>query len=165
MHFAMIFQHPQLRLRPVSDADLPFLQSLYASVREEELRPTGWPEQQKAAFLAMQFQAQQKAYAAYADTEYLIVQHGQQEIGRLYLQHQPEAISIVDISLMASARGQGWGTDLLQAVLTQAQVAQKAVQIHVEKFNPALRLYLRLGFEQVEDRGVYLLMRRPAVTV
>jgi RimJ/RimL family protein N-acetyltransferase len=113
----MIFRHPQLALRAVSDADLAFLQRLYASVREEELRPTGWPEEQKAAFLAMQFQAQHRAYAAYADTDYFIVQRGQQDIGRLYLQHQPETISIVDISLMADTRGQGIGTDLLQAVL------------------------------------------------
>lgn len=162
MLFAMNFQHPQLALRAVSDADLPFLQALYASVRDEELRPTGWPEAQKSAFLTMQFQAQQRAYAAYTETDYFIVQRGQQDIGRLYLQHQPEAISIVDISLMADTRGQGIGTDLLQAVFAQARAAHKAVQIHVEKFNPALRLYQRLGFVEVEDKGVYLLMRRPA---
>jgi hypothetical protein len=28
----------------------------------------------------------------------------------------------------------------------------------VEQFNPALRLYKRLGFHQKEDKGVYLLM-------
>ncbi len=164
MPSAMIFRHPQLALRAVSDADQAFLQRLYASVREEELRPTGWPEAQKAAFLAMQFQAQHRAYAAYSDTEYFIVQRGQQDIGRLYLQHQPEAMSIVDISLMADTRGQGIGSDLLQAVFAQARAAHKAVQIHVEKFNPALRLYQRLGFVEVEDKGVYLLMRRAAET-
>jgi len=160
----MIFQHPELTLRPVSDADQVFLQSLYASVRDTELRPTGWTEEQKAAFLSMQFQAQHRAYAAYPDTEYFIVQRGQQDIGRLYLQHQPETISIVDISLMADACGQGVGSNLLQAVFAQARAAQKAVQIHVEKLNPALRLYQRLGFVQVEDKGVYLLMQRPAET-
>src|SRR4051794_2199436 len=34
----------------------------------------------------------------------------------------------------------------------------KRVSIHVEKNNPALRLYARLGFVSVGDRGVYLLM-------
>jgi hypothetical protein len=28
--------------------------------------------------------------------------------------------------------------------------------------NPALRLYQRLGFQLVEDKGVYLLMERPS---
>jgi hypothetical protein len=34
------------------------------------------------------------------------------------------------------------------------------MSIHVERFNLALRLYERLGFEQKEDKGVYLLMER-----
>jgi hypothetical protein len=32
------------------------------------------------------------------------------------------------------------------------------VRIHVERCNPALRLYERLGFRQIDDRGVYLFM-------
>lgn len=31
--------------------------------------------------------------------------------------------------------------------------------IYVEKFNPAMRLYHRLGFVTEEDKGVYDLMR------
>jgi hypothetical protein len=30
--------------------------------------------------------------------------------------------------------------------------------VHVERFNPALRLYERLGFRVAEDKGVYLLL-------
>jgi ribosomal protein S18 acetylase RimI-like enzyme len=30
------------------------------------------------------------------------------------------------------------------------------VRLHVERNNPALRLYQRLGFREVEDQGVYL---------
>ena len=30
--------------------------------------------------------------------------------------------------------------------------------IHVERFNPALRLYERLGFTLAEDKGVYLFL-------
>jgi hypothetical protein len=36
--------------------------------------------------------------------------------------------------------------------------AGKPLRIHVEGFNPALRLYERLGFRQIEDKGVYLFM-------
>jgi hypothetical protein len=31
-------------------------------------------------------------------------------------------------------------------------------EIHVERLNPAVRLYERLGFRQIEDKGVYLFM-------
>jgi len=35
----------------------------------------------------------------------------------------------------------------------------------VERFNPALRLYQRLGFRHVEDQGPYYLMEwRPGAT-
>jgi hypothetical protein len=36
--------------------------------------------------------------------------------------------------------------------------AGKLLRIHVERFNPALRLYERLGFRPIEDKGVYLFM-------
>jgi ribosomal protein S18 acetylase RimI-like enzyme len=43
-------------------------------------------------------------------------------------------------------------------VLAEAELAGKPVRIHVEQFNPAQRLYRRLGFRPVEDQGVYSLM-------
>ncbi|MDO9561897.1 MAG: hypothetical protein Q7J60_09770 [Bradyrhizobium sp.] len=43
--------------------------------------------------------------------------------------------------------------------MDEATACGKAVSIHVEKFNPAIRLYRRLDFETVEDKGVYDLMR------
>jgi ribosomal protein S18 acetylase RimI-like enzyme len=35
----------------------------------------------------------------------------------------------------------------------------RSVSIHVERFNPALHLYQRLGFEHVDEHGVYYLMK------
>jgi hypothetical protein len=32
------------------------------------------------------------------------------------------------------------------------------VRIHVERYNPALRLYERLGFRRIADGGIYFLM-------
>ena len=55
---------------------------------------------------------------------------------------------------------QGIGTRFLTEILAQASAAGMPVQIHVERFNPALHLYDRLGFRQVADQGVYLLLER-----
>jgi predicted GNAT family acetyltransferase len=50
----------------------------------------------------------------------------------------------------------------MREVLAEADAAGKRVTIYVERFNPALRLYERLGFAQIEAQGVYLLLdRRP----
>ncbi|MCP4663054.1 MAG: GNAT family N-acetyltransferase [bacterium] len=46
----------------------------------------------------------------------------------------------------------------IRYLLTEAEEAGKPVRIHVERFNPAMRLYERLGFTQVDDQGVYYLM-------
>ena len=64
----------------------------------------------------------------------------------------------MDIALLPPYRNAGIGTAILRDILAEAAVAQKPVRIHVEKFNPALRLYERLGFAPIEDKGVYLFL-------
>ena len=46
----------------------------------------------------------------------------------------------------------------MRALQAEAAASRKPLRIHVERFNPALRLYERLGFRQVEDKGVYLFL-------
>ena len=46
----------------------------------------------------------------------------------------------------------------MHGLQSEAAAAGKSLRIHVERFNPALRLYERLGFRQIDDRGVYLFM-------
>ena len=43
--------------------------------------------------------------------------------------------------------------------MDRGAAAGKPVTIHVESFNPALRLYRRRGFEHADTSGVYFLMR------
>ena len=60
---------------------------------------------------------------------------------------------------MPEWRGTGVGTELVRSVLARGQAAGKPVTIHVEAFNPALRLYQRLGFQKVDTNGIYYLMK------
>jgi microcystin-dependent protein len=62
------------------------------------------------------------------------------------------------IALLPEHRRAGIGTKLLRTLQNEARTAGKTLTIHVEKFNPALRLYQRLGFRQIEDKGVYLFL-------
>ncbi len=64
----------------------------------------------------------------------------------------------MDIALLPEHRGAKIGTRLIGELQREAATAGKALSIHVEKFNAALRLYERLGFRVREDKGVYLLM-------
>jgi ribosomal protein S18 acetylase RimI-like enzyme len=149
-----------LTLRPITREDDAFLARVYASSRAEELVVTGWTEQLKAEFCRAQFDAQSAYYAAnYPEASFQIIERDGWPIGRLYVAHWEKEIRIVDITLLPEFRGSGLGTKLLRQLQEEARAKGKPLTIHVERFNRALALYERLGFKQIEDKGVYLLMR------
>jgi ribosomal protein S18 acetylase RimI-like enzyme len=149
-----------LTFRPIADADLPFLARVYASTRTKELAGTPMTEEQKAAFLEAQFRLQHAHYQKhYPEADWLVTTHEDEDIGRLYIERWPSQHRIIDIAFLPERRGKGFGEALLRDLLEEAAAAGKAVSIHVEKYNPAMRLYRRLGFATEEDKGVYDLMR------
>lgn len=149
-----------LAFRPITDADLEFLYQVYASTRADELAPVPWSEEQKAAFLKMQFQAQHSDYQRnYSNAERLIVMRAGEPVGRLYLDRSSREHCVIDIAFLPEHRGQGLGGAVMRDLIDEAGAAGKSLSIYVEKFNPAMRLYRRLGFRTVEDMGVYDLMR------
>ncbi len=149
------------RLRPERAGDYPFLERLYASARAAEVAPLDWPENAKRQFLSHQFQLQYRHYTEhYRDSEFSILERGGAPVGRLYIFRGASDHRIVDISLLPEIRNAGVGRALLEAVLAEAAAAGKTVSIHVEKFNPALRLYRRLGFREIGEAGPYWLMER-----
>jgi ribosomal protein S18 acetylase RimI-like enzyme len=147
-------------LRPETEADVPFLRRLYVSTRWEELAPIiDWTEAQKVAFLESQFALQRHHYRKYyAETDWGILEQGGQPAGRLYVDRQNTVLLVVDVSLLPEWRGRGIGTALMHAVCAEAAAVGKAVSIAVEKYNPAQRLYRRLGFREVSDEGIYWFM-------
>lgn len=148
-------------LRPITDADMDFLHRLYATTREDELKQVDWTPEQKAMFVSHQFHAQHQYWQEnYTDTSWDLIVADGEPIGRLYVARWPDDIRIVDIALMPEHRGGGVGTRLLREVLAEGDATGRKVSIHVEIYNPARRLYERLGFVQAGDRGVYLLMER-----
>lgn len=149
-----------LTFRRISDADLPFLARVYASTRAEELAVTSMTDAQKAAFLDAQFHLQHAHYQKYyPEADWLVTMHAGEDIGRLYIERWPSQHRIIDIALLPEHRGKGLGEPLLRDLMDEAAACGKDVSIHVEKHNPAMRLYRRLGFVTEEDKGVYDLMR------
>lgn len=143
-------------LRPETDADIPFLAALFASTREQELAVVPWTNEQKSAFLDGQFRAQRHHYRTYnSGCAFDVIEHCGAPVGRLYLEPEPPRFYVVDIALMPDWRGRGLGTAILTAVIACAREGGRSVGIMVEKFNPAMRLYRRLGFTDVADHGVY----------
>ncbi|MEO8035317.1 MAG: GNAT family N-acetyltransferase [Acidobacteriota bacterium] len=149
----------RVALRSETPDDYEFLAAVYASTREEELRPVPWTEEQKLGFLRSQFDAQTAHYRNhYRNAEFWVIERDGERAGRLYLHYTPDDLRIVDIALAPAARGHGIGGTLLRRLLDDAASKGCSVSIHVERMNPAMRLYQRLGFQKIDEHGIYDLM-------
>jgi ribosomal protein S18 acetylase RimI-like enzyme len=147
----------EVGLRPVCDADEPFLMSVYGSTREEELALVPWTAEQKQSFVEMQFEAQSAHYSEhYAGMTSNVVLIDGEPAGRLLVARWSGEIRIVDIALLPGFRGRGAGGRLLAELMDEAAGTGKRLSIHVERYNRALGLYRRLGFEPAGGTGVYL---------
>jgi len=157
-----------LALRAETAGDVPFLRRLYISLRWEEFAAAPWPDEAKRAFLEQQFEFQYKHYAnAYRDlSDFDVLERDGEPVGRLYVYRSNTDVRIVDIGLLPEWRNRGLGGALIRALQAEAAAAGRSVSIHVEQFNPAQRLYARLGFQRIEEKGPYWLMewRRDAET-
>ncbi|MEO8624258.1 MAG: GNAT family N-acetyltransferase [bacterium] len=156
----------EIVLRPVRNDDEPFLLALYATVRAAELAQVPWTDEEKALFVRHQFDAQSAHWREnYTDTSFDVIERNDVPVGRFYVARWREEIRVVDIALVPEQRGSGLGTALFQQLFDEGDRTGLPVTIHVEIYNPARRLYERLGFVLKEDKGVYLLMERPASAV
>ncbi len=149
-------------LRGCTPADEPFLADVYARTRTEELAPVPWSDEQKMAFLRQQFHAQDVAYRdSYPQATFSVIELAGAPIGRLYLTPLgDDELRIIDIALLPEHRGAGIGTHLIEEVVADGKRTGRFVSLHVERWNPALALYERLGFERAGETEVHLRMER-----
>ena len=155
-------QTVDLVLRERKPEDEPFLLEVYASTRLEELEGLGWDDNQKQAFIRMQFLARERCYPRVDDR--IILLDGR-PVGRMMVDRSETAILLRDIALLAEYRNAGIGGRLLQDLMDEATSAGKPIELHVVASSPAVRFYERLGFRRSGDDGAYLEMKWvPAVS-
>src|SRR5690242_17194357 len=95
-----------LSLRPITAEDEAFLYQVYSTTRDDELALVDWTDDQKVAFLRMQFEAQHRFYLSeFAEAAYDVILLDGQPIGRLYVDRRPDEICILDIALLREHRG------------------------------------------------------------
>lgn len=146
--------------RKVDHTDQAFLFQLYASTRIQELEAWGWDELMQQQFLYMQWNAQQRSYATQIpDAEHLLITFHAIPAGRIMVARSDTSLNLVDISLLPDFRNKGIGTSLLQELQTEAAFSTRPLFLHVLPDNPAMRLYERLGFQQVEHTELHIRMK------
>jgi GNAT superfamily N-acetyltransferase len=149
-----------ISFRPATAEDYDFQRLLYHDARAEEMTHFPFDAEQKIAFLDWQFSLQHTHYQQhYPGCEWNVIEQDGRPVGRLIVDRWRDQIRIVDIALLSECRGAGIGTKLLRDILDEGRASGLPVTIHVEAMNPAMRLYQRLGFVQIDTSGAYNLMR------
>ena len=132
--------------------DEAFLLEVYASTRAAELALVPWSDEQRAAFVRMQFQAQDSHYRQrYPDADFQVILFDNNPVGRIYVFRDEQKLRILDITVLPVHRNAGIGTAEIERVMAEGAGSGKAVQIYVENFNPSLHLFERLGFAKIAE--------------
>jgi ribosomal protein S18 acetylase RimI-like enzyme len=155
------------RIRPATPADEPFLwEMLYQSLHVEGQEPfprdvlnrphiaryvKNWGRADDLGFIAEDAHSNQPIGAVWSRLSSVDDQ------GYAYLDEQTPELGI---ALLPEHRGQGIGTALLKHLLEAARKLYPAIALSVSPSNQAIRLYQRMGFEIVDVRNEYPVMRR-----
>lgn len=149
-----------LGFRPVVESDQPLLLALYASTRQAELELVPWSQEQKAAFVQMQFTAQSQHYVVhYPQSEHLVVLWAGAPVGRIWVDRAPEKIHVLDFTLLAAYQQQGIGTTVLTGLIDEGARTGRPISIYLDLWSPAVSLFERLGFAKVSDHGHQILVQ------
>lgn len=150
-----------IELRPVQVKDESFIETVYGSTREDELKRTNWPEQQKKTFIIMQSMAQSAEYKTkFPGAAFQVIVYKKKDAGRFYIWEGDKEIRLIDITLLPAFRRKGIGAFLLKELIKKSNKVQKKISLHVEPNNPALYLYSNLGFIRIKNNGRHYYMER-----
>jgi ribosomal protein S18 acetylase RimI-like enzyme len=156
MNVAYSIENVKVTLRPARKDDEDFLFQVYASTRADEMTLVNWTPEQTESFLQMQSTAQLKHYRLnYPKARYQIIEQDGAPIGRLIVDCSENPLLLMDIALLPEYQGKGIGATLIRELMAEAAEKNWSVRLHVETFNPAMRLYRRLGFVKSGEIGIY----------
>lgn len=143
-------------LRAPSTNDDEFLLQVYSCTRADEMALVPWDQEQKRAFLEMQFKAQRQSYLdEFPEAKYHIILHDGVSAGRLIVDRNAQRILLVDIALLPEHRSQGIGSRLISELKAEAEKSGKPLWLDVENFNPVRLFYERIGFRKIDEIGLY----------
>ena len=154
----------RIHLRPVADADSPFLYDLYKESRAAEFAPLNLLEAQLEALMTSQYRVREQSYRSqFPDAEHSIVFADDTCVGQLRVYRTEKEHRLVDIALARQHRGQGIGTRVVENLIAAAKSARVPLTSTVAVNNHgSLRFHQRLGFTVIGEDPMYLQLEYPA---
>lgn len=148
-------------LLPVESTHKDFLLKLFKECRPDLALITSINEKQTDDIIYQQFTIEQEQLIImYPNAEYNIVIFNGQLIGRLYINHGDTVDRILEIGLLDEYRSLGIGKELVTKVIQNALKKNKSVNLQVAWFNNmAYEFYEKMGFEVIENKGVFYEMQ------
>lgn len=137
-----------IALRPALPDDERFVAALFRDTRAF-LYTAGLPECVADALVAQQRRLQAAAYAErWPAGKVLMIETGLQPVGKLMLDVDDGAVHLIDLALMSSARGHGYGSAILRALQSAVECWGRVLTLSVDRQNlRAKNLYRKLGFQ------------------
>ena len=145
-------------LRDAADADSSFLRRLYLDAHPEF---AALPPGQLDAIVDLQLTAQRSQYERdHPSARDRIIEVAAEPVGRCWTAETPEEIRLLDLAVVAAARGRGVATAVLGELCGHASASGRTVRLAVWTGNlAARRLYERAGFRPEGEDGGYLALR------
>lgn len=153
-----------LSTRPEAAIDEAFLFTLFESVKGPDIARMPVDDHLKLQLLHMQYTAMTQSYRTSFTTEaFNIITMDNTPIGRLITEETDNCICIVYIALLPAWRHRGISSQLMSALLMEAQARHLPCEAMVALDNiPSLRLWAGLGFtEQSRDTANVILRWYP----
>ncbi|MGW5352746.1 N-acetyltransferase family protein [Streptomyces sp. NPDC004031] len=150
-------QQPSWHLRPSTEADLEPLADLRAVVMRPDLERLGRYDEHRV---------RQRLRDSFSTAHTAIIVVGDDFAGSVTLRPAGDDRQWLEHFYLAPHhQGRGLGSDVLRAVLAQADARGQTVRLNVLQGSPARRLYERHGFTVDSEDPVDVFMTRPPATV
>lgn len=132
---------PGVTLRPAEQYDRGFAAELYLDSMRRHLTALGrWDEARAKARFRRVFSLEQSS----------VLCHDGHDIGWMQISESRECVYVHQIHIIERFRNQGIGSSLIRGLLDRSKGTQKTATLNVIRGNPAIVLYLRLGFRIID---------------
>lgn len=150
----------RISLRFVEPDETEFWKEAFFDSIRDHFDALNLPEEHLQALLLQQFAAQKADYEThYPQAENYVIIFDEARAGRVILSTEHDDLHLIDIAVLSAFRRRGIGTGILKWLFDQSLRTKLPIRFYVEKNNPALDLYQRLGFETIADVTTHFQMQ------